>query len=182
MRKRRVPVFAAALLMFCSILTQSVWAFNNYKINVDALKELTATDTFDLKVTKKVVMDDVDSSFGGPHDMLVLTVENSSGVKAESLKVMIVCYDTEQYAQQLVLPSGIQQVRGHEKRQFTLQEFAVENLQAQSITLNIPCSHSSFTGAQALVASYTADGEEVMNPLAEEWNELALGSPTHILD
>ncbi len=181
-RKPRRSLMSVLVLILCSFLAMEAFAFNHYAIDVDALKELTAADTFEVKITKKTVVDKVSTDLSSPSDMLTLTVENGSGRKVDSLKVMIVCYDEEHLAAQLA-SSGLPTLSaGHEKRKFRLEEFAPENGQSTTFQINIPCTHSNFTGASALVASYTSDGTEIVNPLAEEWNELALGSPTHILD
>ena len=182
MRCRKGKGLLLALAM-CAAFSAPAFGFNHYKIDVDALKELTATDTFELKITKKTVADDVNSSFSEPNDMLTLTLENTSGKKVESLKVMIVCYDAQNAAASLESAGLVSSIgTGSEKRKFALKEFSVDNGQSGTFQVSMPCTHDNFTGASTLVASYTAEGEEVVNPLAEEWNELALGSPTHILD
>lgn len=180
--KKRYPATGLMTLLLSCCLVQPLFAFNHYQIDVDALKELTGTDTFEVKITKKTVTDDVNKTFGEQPDMLTLTMANDTGKTIESLKVMIVAYDAENKAVELESSLSVDMASGCEKREFALKEFAPDNGAASTISLNLPCTHDNFTGAQALVASYTADGEEVMNPLAEEWNELALGSPTHILD
>ena len=185
MRKNILRSLAAVVILSLSISAgsaMSVFAFNRYAIDVDALKELTKTDTFEVRVTKKTVTDGVTSGFNQPNDMLTLTIENTSGKTVERVKVMIVCYSAENTAAPLA-SSGLPSISsGSEKRQFRLEEFAPENGAGGMFQLNVSCTHSGFTGASALVASYTCEGEEIVNPLAEEWNELALGSPTHILD
>ena len=99
---------------------------------------------------------------------------------------MVVCFNDENKACEL---SGKHEFMGlqlgsKEKRELSVLTF--EDLNAQpgaSFQVTIPCRHSFFTGASALAAQYASDtGEEITNPLAETWQELALGSPTHILD
>lgn len=177
----------AAVLLLALLLSQAALAgFNHYAIDVEALKALEATDTFCCRITKKTVTDGANQGVNlHNQDILTLTCELEEGTQeVTGMVVLIVCHDAEQKAVALV-NGGLSSISmGDEKR--TLQTQVSEGISLTSAVpyqLNIACDHSAFTGARALVAEVTfADGTTLVNPLVEEWQELALGSPTHYLD
>ena len=188
---RRICLIISMALVMCLAAGMNAHAmpFNSYHVDVDAIKELAGTDTFDVKVVKKVVADDVNtgSIMNYNPDMLTLTVEAGPAVSSLSeVVIMVVCYDEGQMTQSLT-GSGIGDIgTGKSKRQFAVLTFSDLDQAGGTFQVSTKCDHDNFTGAQALVAQYTGmcDGKEVQetNPLAAQWQELALGSPTHILD
>ena len=187
--------FAAGVCLTVLLLAQTglmpVLAFNHYSIDVETLKETTKQDTFEVSITKKTVADGVSGGAEGGPDILTLSIDNMSESRVDGIVVMVVCFDDENKAcafegssDPYSLDFSITPVGSKEKRELYVYTFDGLNVSpGASFQVTIPCKHNNFTGASALVAQYTTDsGEEVTNPLAEEWQELALGSPTHILD
>ncbi len=181
MKMRMYVCLALCALLTCA-LPLSALAFNNYSLDVDALKALEQQDTFEVKIVKKTVTDRANSNNFSIPDILTLDVENGFDKDLAQVSVMVVCYDAENKAQPLQGNSNVLTVR--QKRKLYSSTFEDVNAPGgASFQLNIACSHSMFTGARALVAQVvTADGETFTNPIYEQWQELALGSPTHILD
>ena len=190
--KNKICRFVGVLLtaVFLFPVHASALSFNSYPVDVDAIKALAETDTFEAKVTKKTVSDDVNNSgvAGTNPDMLTLTVE--TGTELEELHeavIMVVCYDEEKMSQSLT-GGGIMAVSiGESKRQITVLTFSdLKEKGGSTFQVNTPCYHGGFTGAQALVAQVKGlkggQETELTNPIAADWQELALGSPTHILD
>lgn len=192
--KNKTVIRVLALLLLCALLPAAAFAeeeeeyyfFNIYPVDVDALKALEQEDPFELRVTRKVVTDGVSSSMSdGNRDMLSLTVENTSGETVTSVIILAVAYDGDNDSTELKEPGyGIVAYSGRAKRQVSTLIFNdVSIAPGGSTVLNTPCNHRNFTGVRVLVAQYTdEDGEEHTNPLYEEWQELALGSPTIYLD
>lgn len=182
--------WTAIFLTICLLLSSAAFAFNSYWIDVEELKALTKSDPFPLTITKKTVTDHVNSAGGptgdGNTDMLTLTVENHTGTVVNELVILVVCYGDDGYSRRLTSSGGLSYSisLGTDARELggVLTFSDRSDADGSTFQLNIPCSHYNFTGAQAIVAQYTAGDETVTNPLAEEWQELALGSPTHILD
>ncbi|MDO4865064.1 MAG: DUF5780 domain-containing protein [Clostridia bacterium] len=178
----RMCVCLALCALLACALPLSALAFNNYALDVDALKALEQQDPFEVKIVKKTVTDGANSNDFSNPDILTLDVQNGFGKAIAQVSVMVVCYDGENLAQPLQGNSNLITVR--EKRKLYTSTFEDVNAPGgASFQLNIACGHSKFTGARALVAQVvTADGETLTNPIYEQWQELALGSPTHILD
>ncbi|MBQ6594223.1 MAG: hypothetical protein IJH78_00990 [Clostridia bacterium] len=174
-----------ALTLVLLLLAPCALAFNSYTVDAEALKALEQTDTFPVKVVKKTVADGVGSSLDlYNRDMLTLTVENASDRTVAGMVLLAVSYDAEGKTVPLENSGLIGIKMGSEKR--SLQTITLEELSLApggSFAQNIPCDHSRFVGVRVIVAQVTfEDGEAVENPIWEEWQELALGSPTHYLD
>lgn len=182
--KRSLLSRVALLAALACLLAAPALAKNHYAIDTDALKALEKTDTFDVTIVKKTVTDGANSGDLGNPDVLTLTVENRSGAQIASLVVLAVAYDDANTAQDLQGSGLIGISIGEQKRELdtlTLDGLAIGA--GQTHQLNIPCDHDNFTGVRTLVAQYVTDaGQTVTNPLYPQWQELALGSPTHILD
>ena len=184
MKMRMCVCLALCALLVCA-LPLSALAFNSYAIDVDALKALEQQDTFEVKIVKKTVTDGANSADFSIRDILTLDVQNGFGKALAQVSVLVVCYDEENQTKSLRLGNYMSISSGREKRSLYSSTFDDVNAPGgASFQLNIACSHSNnFTGARALVAQVvTADGETLTNPIYEQWQELALGSPTHILD
>ena len=180
---RRNGMRILALALFLLLVPQFALAgFNHYSVDVDALKALEATDTFDARIIRKTVTDSVGSTLYND-DNLTLTVENSGSLAVTGFVVIMVCYDDEHKAVD-ISNNGLQINTGTEKRRLHTSE--VEDLHigpGETYEMNIRCEHSQFTGVRALIAQATFEGGRSReNPLYPEWQELALGSPTHYLD
>lgn len=190
--KNRWFVRMLAMLLLCALLPASslageeIYYFNEYPVDIDALKALEQGDSFDVRVTKKVVTDGVDStSKTGNRDMLSLTVENKSEKTVASLVILAVAYDKENKAKELQNTiTEVVSFSGRAKRTISTLAFDTVSIAPGSFSiLSVPCRHSNFTGVRVLVAQYTdSEGNTYTNPLYPEWQELALGSPTIILD
>ena len=181
--KRFLTICAALALVICLAPVSVLAYFNSYLIDVDALKALEQTDEFDVRITKKTVTDGANSDFAQP-DILSLTVENNSGSTLSQIIVLMVCHDGGNMTVKLQNDNAIYVAGTKSKR--VLSTFTFEDLNAAPGAVfqqNIPCTHSNFTGVRTLVVQYTdSEGTAVTNPLYADWQELALGSPTHILD
>jgi len=190
--KNRLFVRMLAVLLLCALLPaasladEEVFLFNKYPVDVDALKALEQEDSFAVRVTKKVVTDDVDSSSKlGNRDMLSLTVENKSEKTISTLVILAVAYDDDKKSSQLQNSDvGGVGYAGRAKRTISTLSFDTVSIAPGGFTiLSTPCRHGYFTGVRVLVAQYTdSEGNTYTNPLYPEWQELALGSPTIILD
>ena len=183
--KMRICICLALCALLACAMPLSALAYNSYAIDVDALKALEQQDTFEVKIVKKTVTDGANSNDFSTPDILTLHVENGFGKALAQVSVLVVCYDGENQTKALQTGGyNITISSGREKR--SLYSSTFEDVNAPGGTpfqLNIACSHSNFTGARALVAQVvTADGETLTNPIYEQWQELALGSPTHMLD
>ena len=181
--KRSILIRTAILALAFCLLPLSALAFNSYPIDVDAMKALEKTDTFDVIIAKKTVADGANSEWWQP-DILTLTVDNNSDASLSQITVMIVCYDEEGLTTELQGQKGISTFTSYkEKRELNVLTFDVSAKAGATFQQNIPCAHSHFSGLRALIVQYVdSDGNAVTNPLYEAWQELALGSPTHILD
>ena len=181
--KRIISICAAFALVLCLLPVSALAYFNNYPIDVDALKALEQTDEFDVRITKKTITDGASSDFNNP-DILTLTIENGSDKALTQVVVLLVCHDADNISMKFQNEGGI--YVGSVKSKRVLNTFTFEDLNVAPGAVfqqNIPCTHGNFTGARALVAQYTdSEGDAVTNPLYADWQELALGSPTHILD
>ena len=180
--KRAIVSILCLTLALC-LAPAGALAFNNYALDVDSLKAVEQTDAFGVKITRKVVTDGVSTDSLYNNDMLSFEITNDTEHEIAQLVVLAVCHDAEGKAQPLT-NEGLSMIVGREKR--TLQVLTFEPTGAAPgavVTVSVACDHDGFTGVRALVAQYTtAEGEAVTNPLYEQWQEVALGSPTHILD
>ena len=191
---RILPVLL--LLVFLPAAALGGYSFRSYTLDVDAMKAMEKEDTFEVRVTKKVVTDDVHSSSlnNANGDMLSLTVENSSSGTVTGVVILAVAYvdstgegETEKEYLSVPLQSrglGIEVSTGYAKR--TISTLTMDGLNigpGTSAILNVPCDHDYFDGVRVLIAQYTdSEGQDHINGLYPEWQELALGSPTIILD
>ena len=181
--KHAILLRATLLALLIALVPASALAFNHYSVDAEALKALEQTDTFDVRITKKVVADGVGSDSNN-RDMLTLTVENASPYTLREVYVQVLCHDAEGHAQELQREGGLSLITTQDPRSmFVGKFFDLAVAPGDSTQLNIACCHSNFTGVRALVAQVVTDeGETLTNPLFAQWQELALGSPTHILD
>ena len=164
-------------------LGETGFSFNRYTLDPEAMKELEKQDTFAVHVTKKVVADNVNGSFRDNSDVLSITVENQSSGTVTGIVLLVVAYDEENRAAP-IQRTGLSSMRGTNKRSISVWPQKSWNLEAgKSQIINVSCEHSQFTGLRALVVEYTdAEGNTYVNDLYEQWQELALGSPTILLD
>ena len=178
--KMRICCALCAALM-ALLPVAALAAFNNYSLDVEALKAVEATDAFEVRITGKSVTDGAGSDYSNP-DILTLNVHNDLAAPVTQITILLVAYDDAGTAQNL--HGGLSSISiGSVKRELTTLSFDDVSIPAGGeLPLNIECQHSNFTGVRALVVqAVTADGE-FTNPLYEQWQEVALGSPTHILD
>ncbi|MBR0463504.1 MAG: hypothetical protein IJJ23_03870 [Clostridia bacterium] len=176
--------------VLCLILCLCLWAapalaFNNYAVDVDALKAVEQQDTFNVKITRKTVTDKANGDFNNP-DILAFEVTNGSDAAIAQIVIALVAHDAEGKAQQIQSAglSAISMNMGTDARRLTEITFTPAGASAGAVfTLSQPCDHGRFTGVRAIVKEYTTEsGETIANPLFDEWQEEALGRPTHILD
>ncbi len=158
------------------------YAFNRYELDPEAMKALEQQDEFPVRVTKKVVTDGVKKMTDNP-DMLTLTVENRSGDTVAALVLLVVAYDEDNRATPIQWTNTVA-LTGTAKRQISVWPYDSLDLKPDGTwILNVSCEHRLFKGVRVLVAEYTdAEGETHVNELNGEWQELALGSPTIVLD
>ena len=179
--KKRI---SSLLLVLLFLFPAAALAFNHYSLDVDALKAVEQEDTFDVRITRKVVTDDVKTDTIYNRDLLSFEITNGSPYTLSQLTILAVCHDEEGKAATLTGSYGYSLIIGSEKR--TLQVLTFEPAGAEPgavFTVSVACEHAYFSGVRALVAQITAaDGQVFTNPLYERWQEVALGSPTHILD
>ena len=189
---RFIPILI--LLVFLPIAALGGYSFTSYEVDVDAMKALEQADAFEVRVTKKIVTDNVHSSLNNPNtDMLSLTVENRSSRTVSGVVILAVAYvdstpDGETEKEYLSVPlqtsGAIEVSTGYAKR--TISTLTLDELNIgpeTSAVLNVPCDHDHFDGVRVLIAQYTdSDGQTYTNELYPEWQELALGSPTILLD
>ncbi len=191
--KRMTRSWLALALLFCLVFPAvsmseggEKFSFNSYPVDVDALKALEEQDAFEARVTKKTVTDRVNASSGTLNrDILSMTVQNDSSVTISGVVILAVAYNEEKYSAELQssMLNGLG-IDGTAKR--TISTLVFDSLAIAPGTAGIltaPCAHYNFTGVRVLVAQYTdAEGRSYTNDLYPEWQELALGSPTIILD
>ncbi len=185
--KKRICFSLALILLFSLISAVSAdqYSFNSYPVDVDAMKALEQQDTFGVRVVKKVVTDHVNSSLRSANpDMLSLTIQNDSSVTVTECVILAVAYDQDRMSADLQPSSQLIAMNGTAKR--TISTFPLDKLDIAPGTMlikNIACHHSGFTGVRVIVAQYTdSEGQIYTNELYPEWQELALGSPTIILE
>ena len=188
--KRKISIGLVLVLLFCLISAVSAgekdYSFNKYPVDVDAMKALEKQDTFGVRVVKKVVTDRVNTSLRAANpDMLSLTIQNDSSVTVSECVILAVAYDENMMSAELQPEAQISlSLNGTAKRK--ISTFMMNSLKiAPGATLikNIACNHSRFTGVRVIVAQYTdSEGQIYTNELYPEWQELALGSPTIILE
>ena len=172
------------LCLVLSLLTLPALAINHYQIDTEALKALEKSDTFDLRITRKVITDGANSADIRNQDILSFELSSSSDANITSIVITCAAHDENGAAQQL-MNGGLSAIRmGTEARRLTDISFTTKEASPGAVfTLSQPCDHSQFTGVRAIVREYTTDsGIVVVNPLFEAWQEEALGRPTHILD
>ena len=180
----RIIALLMALTLWPMIsLGETGYSFNRYTLDPEAMKELEKKDTFPVRVIKKVVADGVNSSARDNPDVLSLTVENQSSETVKDIVLLVVAYDEGNRAAP-IQGTGIAGMKGTNKRSISVWPQEALNLEAgKSQIINVACQHSQFTGLRALVVEYTdAEGNTYVNDLYEQWQELALGSPTILLD
>ncbi len=183
----RVCAGIVLALLLCAAAAGTTFAFNHYELDTAALKELTAQDDFDVTITQKTVTDDINWGNDEGEDILTLSMKNNTTQQeVDQITVLVVCYGEDNRAEKLKSKMGFSLFDPGAKDKRELSVLTFDDLAAApgaDFQVTIPCRHSNFTGVGALVAQYTdGDGNEITNPIVEQWQELALGSPTHILD
>ena len=173
----------AALIVCLCLLPAAALAFNNYHLDVDQLKAVEQKDEFPVRITRKLVNDGASGDSYNNRDVLSFEITNNASYEVTQVIVLAVCHDAEGNAQRMT-SSGISLVTmDNEKRALLTLTYDVTIAPGATVTVSNECDHGQFTGVRALVAQVTAaDGTAYTNPLYEEWQEVALGSPTHILD
>ena len=187
--KKKICFSLALILLLClvsAVSTATDYSFNRYSVDVDALKALEQQDTFGVRVVKKVVTDRVNSGLRSPTpDMLTLTIQNDSSVTVTGCVILAVAYDENMKAGELQpASSGLASMEGTAKRKISTLVYESLSIAPGTVRIeNVPCAHSNFTGVRVIVAQYTdSEGQTYTNELYPEWQELALGSPTIILE
>ena len=92
MKKR--AIFALCLALCLSVMSLPALAFNNYQIDVDALKAVEQTDTFDVRITRKTVTDNANGDFNNP-DILAFEVTNGSDAGIAQIVIACVAHDAD---------------------------------------------------------------------------------------
>lgn len=174
---RILAALAAIMCLSCAALAEYKWP-----IDVDALKALEAADEFGVRITKKTVHSS-DNAFLYNGDTLTLSVTNASDAAISQLVVLLVPYDDDNMKSRFEYePPHIEFQESH-RREIIITTQDVNMLPGDTYNIMLSCQRSYFKSVRALVYMVvTADGQTFVNPIGDDWYELAMGSPTHILD
>ena len=111
---------------------------------------------------------------------LNLTLVNSTGASIKDITVIVVGYADYNGKKAAVIVGEGLSVPGRSgyERAFITNDVVIDD--GASDTIAIQCRADSFTGVQIIVASYVdADGNEVSNPIVDEWrNAIIVGNHT----
>ena len=151
-------------------------------INLDVLKEIESKDTFDVKITKKELVEDAYSGISlEGNDACVLSITNNSSEDVSEVTIYTVAYTSNNGLKKLsqgvyVAFSGDPYVQA-----FTSEDITIGA--GETVELGIKCRADEIAGVRAIVASYTtSNGSTYDNGNAEEWYKNVQVGKNTVLD
>ena len=151
-------------------------------VDVEGLKSLEEKDECKVVITKKELKRDAyDKVFATDvPDAIILSFTNNETKAVSDISIYIVAYDKDNHP--VVLDTGGFSFNKDDSlvKSFKTNDTSIEPGKTEKIAIKVELG--TITGVRCIISSYTVNGKEIENPIAEDWYDSAIEGQSITVD